>query len=228
MDFFKNLLKPAIQQPPLKDSRFLCSKTLTGVLWEGSHTWKSRVPGFQNFFTAEFSHFLVTIFLTGILIGGSHTWKSRAPGFQIPALEKSWVPGFQIPVLEKNPGYQDFKIPALEKNHGYRDFKSSTDSSVESLYNKENFPGASRPSKTFTGFLRERQSGLSLGGGCCRQKIISIVTVDFLVFGRKCPNDFDRFSACRMGKKFSAILGKHWAPKELHPPSKKATYPRNK
>ena len=63
--------------------------------------------------------------------------------------KKSWVPGFQIPVLEKNPGYGDFK--------------SSTENRVESLYNRENFPGASRPSKTLTGVLRERQSGLSLG-----------------------------------------------------------------
>ena len=174
--------------PPPRTAGFCVRKPLPVSFGRGAIRENPGYRDFKIFFTAEFSHFLVTIFLTGILIGGSHTWKSRAPGFQIPALEKSWVPGFQIPVLEKNPGYQDFKIPALEKNHGYRDFKSSTDSSVESLYNKENFPGASRPSKTFTGFLRERQSGLSLGGGCCRQKIISIVTVDFLVFGRKCPS----------------------------------------
>ena len=72
---------------------------------------------------------------------------------------------FKIPVLEKNSGYRDFKIMVLEKNPGYRDFKSSTENRVESLYNRENFPGASRPSKTLTGVLRERQSGLSLGGG---------------------------------------------------------------
>ena len=53
----------------------------------------------------------------------------------------------------------------LEKNPGYRDFKSSTENRVESLYNRENFPGASRPSKTLTGVLRDPQNRLSLGGG---------------------------------------------------------------
>ena len=67
--------------------------------------------------------------------------------------------------MRENPGYRDFKIPVLEKNPGYRYFKSSTENRVESLYNRENFPGASRPSKTLTGVLRERQSELSLWGG---------------------------------------------------------------
>ena len=72
--------------------------------------------------------------------------------------------GKKILVLEKNPGYRDFKILVLEKNPGYRYFKSSTENRVESLYNRENFPGASRPSKILTGVLRDPKNRLSLGG----------------------------------------------------------------
>ena len=84
---------------------------------------------------------------------------------------------FKIPVLEKNPGYRDFKILVLEKNSGYRDFKASTENRVESLCNRENFPGASRPSKTLTGVLRDPQSGSSLGGSLLYTFLLSIFTI---------------------------------------------------
>ena len=86
-------------------------------------------------------------------------------GTGIPVLEKN--PGYVISNTgtgKKNPGYRDSKILVLEKNLGYRDFKSSTENRVESLYNRENFPGASRPSKTLTGVLIGAQN-LSLGVG---------------------------------------------------------------
>jgi hypothetical protein len=56
-----------------------------------------------------------------------------------------------------------------KKNPGQRDFKSLGTGILNSLtgnriYNRENFPGASRPSKTLTGVLQDPQSGLSLGG----------------------------------------------------------------
>ena len=50
---------------------------------------------------------------------------------------------YKIPVLENSSGCRDVKIMVLEKNPGYRNFKSSTENRVESLYNRENFPGAS-------------------------------------------------------------------------------------
>ena len=56
-----------------------------------------------------------------------------------------------------------------KKNPGQRDFKSLGTGILNSLtgnriYNRENFPGASRPSKTLNGVLQDPQSGLSLGG----------------------------------------------------------------
>ena len=97
-----------------------------------------KIPGtgISNFFTAEFSHFLMTIYFTGVLIGGGE-----------PCVK---ILGTGI----SNTGTGK-KIPVLEKNPGYRYFKSSTENRVESLYNRENFPGASRPSKTLTGVLWE-------------------------------------------------------------------------
>ena len=47
---------------PPKDSRFLCSKTLTGVLWEGAIRENPGYRDFKNFFTAEFSHFFDNLF----------------------------------------------------------------------------------------------------------------------------------------------------------------------
>ena len=41
---------------------------------------------------------------------------------------------------------------------------SSTENLIESPYNRENFPGASRPSKTLTGVLIGTENWLSLGG----------------------------------------------------------------
>jgi hypothetical protein len=117
--------------------------------------WGRGIPGTgiskdslapQVFFTAEFGHFLVTIFFYNYFL---------RKFFEILVLEenpgtkkKSWVSAFQIPVLEKNPGY--------------RDLKSSTGNHIESVYHRENFLGASRPSKTLTGVLRDLQNRLSL------------------------------------------------------------------
>ena len=71
---------------------------------------------------------------------------------------------FKIPVLEKNSGYQDFKIMVLEKNPGYRDFKSTTENRVESLCNRENIPGASRPSKPLPVSYETLKTGCPWGG----------------------------------------------------------------
>ena len=127
-----------------------------------------KIPGtgISNFFTAEFSHFLMTICFTGVLIGGAIRENPGYQDFKYRYWKKN--PGyrdFKIPVLEKNPGCRDFKILVLEKNPGYWYLKSSTENRVESLYNRENFPGASRPSKTLSGVLRDPQNRLSLGGG---------------------------------------------------------------
>ena len=102
------------QRTPPRTAGLLIRKTLTGVLWEGSHTWKSRVPGFQKIFTAEFGHFLVTIFFYKFFSKKiikkkqvTKKWPNSAvkkiPGTGIsnPGTgKKSWVPGFQIPVPE--------------------------------------------------------------------------------------------------------------------------------
>ena len=93
-----------------------------------------------------------------------------------------------MPALEKNHGYWDCKFRHCKKNSGpYRDFKSQDwkkipmpdrpnnsrppecymylVSRIERPYNRENFPGASRPSKTLTGVLIGTENWLSLGGG---------------------------------------------------------------
>ena len=67
--------------------------------------------------------------------------------------------------LEENPGYRDFKSRYWKKILGTRISNPSTENRIESHYNRENFPGASRPSKTLTGVLISTHNWLSLGGG---------------------------------------------------------------
>ncbi len=108
---------------------------------------------FTIFFTAEFSHFLVTIFLTGVLIGGEPYVKILGTGISNHGTGKK-IPGAGI----SNPGTGK-KIPGTGISN------SSTENRIESSHKRENFPGASRPSKTLTGVLIGTENWLSLGGG---------------------------------------------------------------
>ena len=83
--------------PPPRTAGLLIRKTLTGVLWEGSHMWKSRVPGFQKIFTAEFGHFLVTIFFYKF---------------------------FSKKIIKKKQVTKKWPNSLVKKHFGYRDFKS--------------------------------------------------------------------------------------------------------
>ena len=66
------------------------------------------------------------------------------------------IPGAGI----SNPGTAK-KIPGAGISN------PGTENRIESPYNRENFPGASRPSKTLTGVLIGTGNWLSLGGGVC-------------------------------------------------------------
>ena len=109
--------------PPPRTAGLLIRKTLTGVLWEGSHTWKSRVPGFQKIFTAEFGHFLVTIFFYKFF------FKKIIKKKQVT---KKW-PNSSV---KKNPGYRDFKSRYWKK---ILDTGISNPSTGNRIYNRENF-----------------------------------------------------------------------------------------
>ena len=79
---------------------------------------------------------------------------------------------------KKNPGYRDFKSQYWKKILGTEMSKSwywkkilgagiSNPSTGNRIYIRENFPGASRPSKTLTGVLIGTRNQQSLGGLCC-------------------------------------------------------------
>ena len=125
--------------PPSKDWRFAHSKNPhRRPLGGGSHTWKSRVPGFQNVFTAEFGLFLVTIFFFYKFFSKKIIKKKISHQKVTNVCSK------------KNPEHRNLKSRHWKKNPGYGISNPSTGNRIS---NRENFPGASRPSKTLTSVL---------------------------------------------------------------------------
>jgi hypothetical protein len=84
--------------------------------------------------------------------------KSRVLGFQIQVLEKNPGAGISNPNTAKKSRYWKKNSGTGNKILGTGISNSSTGNRIEIPYNRENFPGASRTSKTLTGVLWDLQN----------------------------------------------------------------------
>ena len=142
--------------PPPKDSHFAYSKNPHWRPLGGGEPYV-KIPGtgISKFFYCRVWSFFGDNFFNWRPNWGEPYVKIPGTGISNHGTGKK-IPGAGI----SNPGTGK-KIPGTGISN------SSTKNRIERPYNRENFPGASRPSKTLTGILRDPQNWQSLEGGVC-------------------------------------------------------------